>query len=242
MRLFGDAVDEYDAGRPDHPAGVFDALEPLAGRRVLDVGAGTGIATRALVARGADVVGIDTDATLLTRGRRRSPAVCWVVADGVRLPVPDRSVDLVCFAQAWHWLDPDRRCEEVHRVLRPGGRWAAWWSHARADAEPWFDRYWSVLERRCPGTRRDQRDTDWGASVQPSGLFEVAPRHSVPWLREVTVDAWMTDQASHSYVVARSAPERAELLDELRAIVESRAQSGVLAIPYETWLWTAITR
>jgi SAM-dependent methyltransferase len=242
MRLFGEAADEYDAGRPDYPAGVFDALEPLAGRRVLDVGAGTGIATRALVARGAEVIGVDTDAVMLARARDRSSTIPVVVAAGERLPMCDRSVDLVGFAQAWHWLDSERGCWEVHRVLRSGGRWAGWWTHARADGEVWFERYWDVLERSCPGVRRDHRDTDWGATVGQSGLFDVGERHSVPWLREVSVDGWMTDQASHSYVVARPPRERAELLDELRAIVEAQGPSGVLAVPHETWLWTATRR
>jgi hypothetical protein len=61
-------------------------------------------------------------------------------------------------------------------------------------------------------------------------------------MREVTVDGWMTDQASHSYVVAMPAQDRAELLAELRAIVEAPAPSGVLAVPHETWLWTATAR
>jgi hypothetical protein len=48
-----EAVAEYDAARPSDPDEVFDALGPLEGLRVLDVGAGTGLATRALIARRA---------------------------------------------------------------------------------------------------------------------------------------------------------------------------------------------
>jgi ubiquinone/menaquinone biosynthesis C-methylase UbiE len=50
---FEAVADEYDAARPSDPDEVFDALGPLEGLRVLDVGAGTGLATRALIARRA---------------------------------------------------------------------------------------------------------------------------------------------------------------------------------------------
>ena len=59
MASFESVADEYDTGRPGYPDGVFDALGPVAGLATLDVGAGTGIATRALIARGARVVAGD---------------------------------------------------------------------------------------------------------------------------------------------------------------------------------------
>lgn len=242
MVSFEPVVDEYDAGRPDHPAGVYDALGPLAGAVVLDVGAGTGIASRALVERGAEVVAVDVGPALLARAAARAPGLRVVCADGARLPIADEAVDLVAFAQSWHWLDPDRRVAESARVLRPGGRWAGWWSHSWADDEPWFDRYWSAVERACPGTHRDQRTTDWGATIAAGGLFGGVERIVVPWTRSVTVDTWLTDQASHSYVVALRPPERVRLLDQLRTILWERFPDGAMSVRYETWLWIATRR
>ena len=81
-------------------------------------------------------------------GRRVEPA-------DERFSRGDSIGESVCFAQAWHWLDPAARIDEIHRVLRPGGRWAGWWSHARADGQRWFDDYWGAIERSCPGTHRE---------------------------------------------------------------------------------------
>lgn len=239
MASFESVVDEYDAGRPEHPSGVYDTLGPLEGLRVLDVGAGTGIATRSLLARGASVVAIDPGAAVLGRAVGRTPSLAALVADGARLPIRSRAVDVLCFAQSWHWLDTATRCAEAHRVLDHGGRWAGWWSHARADDEPWFDAYWSAIEVACPGTHRGQRDTDWGASVAGSGHFEVGERMVIPWVREITVDLWLTDQASHSYVAGLAAQRRDELLARLRSIVDQRFPTGEMQVPYETWLWIA---
>ena len=239
MTSFDSVADEYDAARPSYPPEVFEALGPLEGLWVLDIGAGTGIATRELLARAARVVAVDAGAEVLRRAVARSPDLPALVADGAALPVASGSIDLACFAQAWHWLDPTTRVAEMNRVLRPGGRWAGWWSHARADDEPWFDQYWATIERSCPGTHRTQRDTDWGATVADGGLFDVEARRNLAWTRTLTIDDWMADQASHSYVIALDDTARAQLLGELHAIFDAAFPEGTMSVRYETWLWIA---
>lgn len=59
MSAFDPIAEEYDGGRPGYPDALFDALEPLDGELVLEGGAGTGIATRSLLRRGARVFPFD---------------------------------------------------------------------------------------------------------------------------------------------------------------------------------------
>lgn len=236
--LFEGVAREYDAARPWYPPGVFDALEPLAGLTVLDVGAGAGIATRALLDRAASVVAIDHSHEMLRRAAIRSPDLRAVVADGHTLPIHTASIDLVCFAQAWHWLDAGAGASEVHRVLRPDGRFAAWWSHARADGEEWFDAYWTAVSRACAGVSRDQRDTDWGTTMAGDWRFDVATRVTIGWDRTMTVDQFMTEVASYSYIAALAPAARRDLLADLDNIVRRRFD-GPMLVPYESWLWIA---
>ena len=238
MASFETVAAEYDAARPGYPSGIYDALGPLDGLLVLDVGAGTGIATRDLIERGASVIAVDSGPGVLGRATARTPGLKAVAADGAILAIRDDVADLVCFAQAWHWLDRSSGAAEAHRVLRDRGRWAGWWSHARADDEDWFDAYWSAIERSCIGTHRGQRDTDWGATLAESGLFSLDDRVVVPWIREASVDEWMTDQVSHSYVVALGNKNRERLLQELRGILDASFSGGIMAVRYETWMWT----
>lgn len=175
---------------------------------MLDVGAGTGIASRQLAERGAVVTSLDVSEPMLRRaGGRR------VVADAAVLPVRDGAVDLVTCAQAWHWVDHERTATEVARVLREGGTFAMWWNQPWADGEPWFDSYWEVIER-VPGVDRRQREVD------PSPLVPwPVERTDVPWVRTATAEQWMTDERSKSYVARLGDDEREAHLAAIAAVL-----------------------
>jgi SAM-dependent methyltransferase len=230
---FDPLVDAYDAARPTYPDGVYDALGPLASKRVIDAGAGTGIATRGLRARGADVVALDIGEQMLGRvdGMR-------VVADGAMAPIRDGSVDLVTFAQCWHWLDHERANPEVARVLVDGGRWAGWWSHPRADGEPWFEAYFDLVESLTPA-KRWHRDTDWGATLDPE-LFDPATFASVAWVRAVPLEVWLTDERSKSHI--GMSPDCESIIAALERVLRDEFGDGPVRVRYETWLWLAARR
>jgi len=242
MVSFDRVADEYAAGRPTHPDEVFDALEPLAGRVVLDGGAGTGIATRALLDRNASVVPFDIGSSVLRKAIERTPGLMAVVADGAQLPFRDECADLVCFAQSWHWLDPTSRVHEAARVLREGGRWAGWWSHARADGDQWFDAYWDLIERVCPGVVRSRRDLDGGSELTVSGLFDVSERLTSRWIRHVEIETWLLDDRSRSFVMGLPTDRREALLRGVRALLTESFPEGTVVVPYETWLWIGTKR
>jgi SAM-dependent methyltransferase len=244
MGMFDGVVDEYDAARPSYPAALYDVLESTAGRlrsrAVLDAGAGTGVATRQLAERGARVAAVDVGLTMLQRAVARSPGLSAVTADAAALPVRSASVDLVCFAQSWHWVPQAEGAAEVARVLRPGGWWAAWWSHPWADDTPWWDAYQEVLERSGASYSRHQRDVDWAQeAVARQGAFVAPKRHIIPWDRTVTIDAWITDLSSHSYVLALAAQARQQLLQAVHGILLTAFPANEMTVPYQTRLWLA---
>jgi ubiquinone/menaquinone biosynthesis C-methylase UbiE len=129
---FDSVAAAYDTYRPSYPDPLFEALEsyagPLADARVLDLAAGTGIATRQLVQRGARVVASDLGAEMLRVLQARSPDVPVVRSRGEALPFRDASFDVITCATAWHWIPLKRRGAEALRVLRPGGTLAVWWA------------------------------------------------------------------------------------------------------------------
>jgi SAM-dependent methyltransferase len=244
MRLFDTAAEEYDAARPNYPPQLYDVIESetgsLSGQFVADGGAGTGIVSRQLLERSATVVAIDPGVAVLGRARARTPDLPAVVADAAATPLRAASLDLMCFGQSWHWVDQERGAQEAGRVLRPGGWWAAWWNHPWADEEEWFDSYYSLIESRCPGTSRQQRDVDWCAqALAASDGFGEPLRHVLPWERTVAVEEWIVDLRSHSYVIDLDPEPQAELLSEVETILHQAFPEGIMTVAYKTRLWMA---
>lgn len=122
-----------DVGFVWSPEGLDEAdahlLGDVAGRRVVEVGCGAGQCARWLLARGADVVGVDLSHRQLQHSRRIDAAtglsVPVVCATATALPLADGAFDLACSAfGALPFIgDADLVMREVARVLRPGGRW-----------------------------------------------------------------------------------------------------------------------
>jgi ubiquinone/menaquinone biosynthesis C-methylase UbiE len=245
---FDALAEDYDAARPSYPDGLYQTLEqaagPLAGKLVLDAGAGTGIATRQLAARGAQTVAFDVAEQMLRRALARSPGSCCLLADGSALPLRDGRVDLVCFAQSWHWFDHVGAAREAARVLRPGGFWAAWWNQASAHGEDWFAAYREALASACPAYHRERhRDRDWTRNgIAESGLFAPGALITVPWTREVRADQWLTEDRSKSYVGALDPEARERLLAKIASIVWARFPDGQMSVRYRTRLLLARRR
>lgn len=193
-------VDDYDAARPTYPEALFDALPPLAGTRVLELGAGTGLQTPGLLARGAGVVSTDRGPNMLGRLHAKHPAVPVAVARAEQLPFADGAFDGVCGAQMWHWVDAAVAALEVARVLRPGGWLALWWNDVAAQGQSWYEAQQDRLEAAGTGYRRSYRDNDDVAGLR--GTFRSVQEWSGAWSRTLdwpTYERWLR---SKSYVDA----------------------------------------
>jgi len=231
---FEDLVDVYDAARPRYPRALYDALPDLAGD-VLELGAGTGIATRELVARAGRLVSTDLGPRMLGRLHERSPQVPVAVCRSEALPFADASFDVVCGAQMWHWVDVPAAAPEVLRVLRPGGALAVWWNEVAADGLPWWDAQQDRLEAGNARYSRGYRARDYGAELSP--YFSDVQHCTTTWERTLdwpTYEQWLR---SKSYVQA---------LDDVEAFVEAERVSlaeafpdGRIVEPFGVSLWVA---
>ena len=225
-RSFDAVADIYDEVRPDYPDDVYASIERVSGAwsgaRVLDVAAGSGIATRQLAARGATVVACDPGLPLLRRLRARDNRACAVAATAEHLPFRAGVFDLACCATAFHWFDAARAVDELRHVLRPRGVLALWWAnHRRDDAIPWeaaqgavHDR-WSVRGGSRPPSPRGIGPRDTAAFLRSSGL-DVVVDTRLTWSRVVSRETHLKVLSTHSDVIALGAASR-DLLAEIGA-------------------------
>ncbi|KUN23885.1 methyltransferase [Streptomyces antibioticus] len=244
---FNAAAAQYAANRPSYPPALFDAVEDLAGRpltgaRVADVGAGTGIATALLHARGADVLAVEPGAGMAAQFRRSNPGIPIVRGDGNSLPLADASVDFLTYAQAWHWTDPRLATPEALRVLRPGGALALWWNISPLDV-PWI---------AAQGERIEANFRDVGAvpTVEANGSGSRAalayPTPSldftgrlVRWSRRVPVDTHLANIGSHSMFLVAGAERAAVFLTEERRHLLAVFPDGIVEETYDIELLVA---
>ena len=147
----GDAVRPaaaYERSRPGYPAAVAAHITRRGrigpGRRVLDVAAGTGQLTRALVAAGAAVVAVEPHPALRRELARVLPAVPALAARAEALPLAPATVDAVTVAQAFHWFDAPAALAEARRVLRPGGELVIAWN-VRDASQGWVRAFSAIL-------------------------------------------------------------------------------------------------
>ncbi|MFF1422691.1 class I SAM-dependent methyltransferase [Streptomyces sp. NPDC058280] len=228
---FDAVADQYDTARPGYPPALFDAIEeltgrPLKGSRVIDVGAGTGIATRLLRERGARVTAVEPGPGMAARLRRSLPGIPLVQGLGDALPLADGCADLVTYAQAWHWTDPARSVPEALRVLRPGGALALWWNVSDAGV-PWV----AAQDERLRGQLAGGAHSATGRGRKlPEELVRTERR--VPWTRRVTLDTHLANLGSHSVFRALDEQATAAVLARERTELLTLFPDGIVEEPY----------
>ncbi|MEU2288865.1 class I SAM-dependent methyltransferase [Streptomyces sp. NPDC013178] len=241
---FNSAAAQYAANRPSYPAALFDAVEEMAGRslagaRVADIGAGTGIATALLRARGADVLAVEPGDGMAAQFRRALPDVPILRGDGNHLPLATASLDFLTYAQSWHWTDPDRAIPEAVRVLRPGGALALWWNAGALDV-PWIDAQTDRVQRHF-GLDRDvwrNGDGTHAALASAAGRLDFA-RHRVRWSRRVPLDTHLANITSRSLFLVHGDESTAAFLAEERRHLLAAFPDGTVEETYDVELLLA---
>lgn len=203
---FGTDAERYERARPGYPDALVDRIAAASpGPDVLDVGCGTGIATRQFQAAGCRVLGVEVDARMAERARAAGFAV-----DTAAFEVWDpagREFDAVVAGQAWHWVDPVVGAARAAQVLRPGGRLAVFWNMFRPAPEVGAA-FAAIYRRALPGVPRnpwaapalDATSTFFtkpAAGMRQAGAFGDPERWQFDWERIYTRDEWLDQVPTH---------------------------------------------
>lgn len=135
--VFGEIADLYEARRPSYPEALIDDLVAWAGHGVdaptaLEIGAGTGKATRLMAARGVAVTAIEPSAEMAAVARRLAVttggAIDSIESDFEHADLDGRRFPLIYAGQAWHWVSVPRGFELARTALVDGGRLVPFWN------------------------------------------------------------------------------------------------------------------
>ena len=233
--LFGRDVGVYEAGRPQYPDAVYEALANhcglRSGIRIVEIGPGTGLVTRRLLETGAAVVAVEPDPGLASylRTALDDNALEVVESSFETASLPDGAFDLAVAATSFHWIDQEVGLRTLNRVIKPGAWAALWWTLYRdPDATDEFTRAVEMILGR--GTR--------GAFDEPGRPpFQLDVEHRIRDMRswggfdELDADVIETMSildsrqaralyASMATVLRRSPAEQQAVLDAIEDLVD----------------------
>ena len=230
-QAFGEDPEGYDGARPDYPEWVFELLSSRCGLRpniaAFEIGAGTGKATRRLLAHGADpltVVEPDRRLVNFLHATITGKALRIIVSPFEDAVLDEGAFDLGISATAFHWLDEESALAKIVRLLRPGGWWAAVWNVYGDDSrpDPFHDATRELLrgpESPSAGGRGTPYALDSAArlaALERTGAFDIVDHRISRW--PLILDAEQTVALYATYSNISALADRARVLAELGRI------------------------
>ncbi|HEX6836601.1 MAG TPA: class I SAM-dependent methyltransferase [Polyangia bacterium] len=247
MTVFDRDPITYDAVRPGYPDALVDDVIALAGlgagARVLEVGSGTGQATRQLAARGLAITAVEAGPALAAATREHVPGAEVIVGRFEEAPLLAHAFQLVYAATAWHWIDPAHGYARAHELLVPGGALALFWNeHVRgADDVGFFDATQDLYERAGMSRHRLQPSAelrDRTPAIVESGHFGHVVRRQHAWRAVYDAPTYARLLGTYSDHLRLAADTRAQLLDGIAALIDTRF-SGRIVKHYVADLYVA---
>ncbi|MFV1990825.1 MAG: class I SAM-dependent methyltransferase [Acidimicrobiales bacterium] len=241
---FGEVADLYDRARPRYPDAVIVRIVTSSGvrsPRVLDVGCGTGIATRQLLAAGAEVVGLEPDEAMLSLALERTRgAVSFQCRRFQDVDAADGQFDIITAAQAWHWVDPATALPTAHRLLASDGVLAPFWNVRVEETDAVSLALVGLYQEIMPEVADAFMAPQGGRRLESEEALRLSPLFSDPvverfeWERVCTTSQYLDLIQTHSVYRLMSGQSRQRLLGGVAEILD--AAGGSFTFGYETVL------
>jgi SAM-dependent methyltransferase len=233
-KSFDNVPDIYDRVRPDYPPALFDDLFALLPARphVLEVGAGTGKATRDLLSHGATVHAIEIGPAMADKLRESFPTndLAVTVADFEEVPTETHNFDCVFAASAYHWIEPAAQLDRPAALLKPTGCIAIV-DLVQVDspndrgffaaAQPIYERY-GAGHKGPPSPRREDVDPWMRAALDNDGRFAAVRVHCYDWDQTYTAAQYRELMLSYSPTQVMQPEARRGLLDDMETFVKDQ--------------------
>jgi SAM-dependent methyltransferase len=243
---FSSRVADYAAHRPTYPRAAYEyfrhRLRVGPGSAVADLGSGTGIFARPLLEEGCVVCCVEPNREMRQEAERslsRFPNFRSIAGTAEATTLPDRSVDLVVAAQAFHWFDPANAGAECRRILKPRCKAALVWNTRKTADSAFLDAYEVLLNQYgtdYAAVRHDRADARRLGQFFPHG-FE---RATFPHSQRLDAAGLRGRLLSSSYTPADGDPRRAPMLAAAQQLFDRFQQGGAVVVEYETELYSGV--
>jgi SAM-dependent methyltransferase len=242
-RSFDARAAQYEEVRPGYPESAVDEIlrfgELAAGSRALEVGCGTGKATRLFLARGLELTCLEPGPKLIEVARAACPGrVRFEPAKFEDWPLERGAYDLVFAAQSFHWVDARTGYAKAGQALRAGGTLALFWNRPREVASELRSRLDELYEARAPGLDEltpevlARVEESIAASIAATGLFEGPQRRGFRFSQRLPSLRYVALLETYSAHAVLPDAQRRHLLSGVAELVD--AAGGEIEVHYET--------
>ena len=243
----------YQENRPDYPETLLAELArraPSSLRTAIDVGAGTGISTRALkraLGRAWTVTGVEPGSDMRRQAIESTPpedGIAYIDGTAETLPFDEGSLGVVNVGQAIQFFDRPVFYAQVDRLLATGGLLSVIQNNRVWQKSPLLDAHESYVEANDPSYSRSYRDIDLKSEFEALSWAQGAERLEHPWERLIDADKFvgtMMSRRTMKPTVAKLGENAVE--DTLRAMAAAHGNADrTVTIPYVTELYIAVKR
>ena len=242
---FSNRASQYSQARPDYPADALDfILKRCAlgnGSKLVDIGAGTGISTRAFASRGLNVTGVEPNQAMLDEAEKNkdfSELIQYARGKAEETGLPSNSYDAVLCAQAFHWFEPGLALAEFNRLLKPGGWIILIWNER--DEKDLFTKEYGTLLRTLPDTKNVELNRfNAGAPLLESKIFKQQDKTCFANEQILDLEKLIGRAFSASYAPEPGTGEAAAFEERLARLFRLFQKDGKVVIRYECSVYTA---
>jgi len=236
---FGGYAEQYKKGRKGYPEELFTYLKTLCSKKgpVLDLGCGTGIATRQLRQVFSKVKGCDIDQKMIAAAKSEvSPKITYKVACAQKLPFKDKEFQLETVFLAFHWMtktkeDTQRSLEEISRTLKPGGYFVV---IAKTNAQSYHNKGSDIMKKFINKSKSEviepRDDVEHFKNILETHKFKDVSVKSFPAIETRTLDEALAQYQSISKWDLIDEKDRPQALEEIRQcltnVLREQAEKG----------------
>ena len=243
--IFNSAAKAYDAIRPGYPDALIADIIALANlpsrARLLEIGCGTGQATRSFAPRGYEILCLDIGPDLIALAQenlRAYPNVRFQNVSFENWPAAPEGFDLVYSATAFHWVPPEIGYPKAAQVLWPGGSLAVFSNEHPYQYTGFFEEVQEIYNRQVPEWQVQAKTAPArmhtmdeiraeAAFIDSTGLFAPVVVRTYPWSRTYTTVEYLTLLNTYSNHRNLAEPRRQQLYQSIADLIEQRYGGSV---------------
>lgn len=237
----------YENARPSYPAAAVAHLQTELGlvpseSHVVDLGAGSGKFTRLFLRQHYHLLAVEPSPSMRAVFASVLPTIPIKDGTGTSIPVENGSQDAVVVAQGFHWFANIEVLQEIHRVLKPGGRLGLIWNLEDKDSAKWVESLRDLYEKYemgSPQYRLGLWKQVWETEEAKELFTELQEAH-FQHVQLCSDDMVWARVASKSYVACQSNEDKAALKEQVSGVLSAASDLerdpafGLVKYPYQT--------